>query len=554
MTESVEELILKLDDVDDVSQKIDLLNSISLRMFTFNPSEALANAEKAHRLATKRRDKGRVGESLRVMGICKVTMAQYHEALEGYRKARAIFEEIGDSKQLAATLHSIGFAYIRMGEYARALEMLERCLEIRRELGDETGEVQTLNIVGLCYTGLADYTRALDHYLQCLNIYERLGDQTGITWTIADIGTVLIQLGELDRALEYSTRSLDLSRALVDKRIERAALLNLGIIHGMHGQFDEALAHFTPALTLSRELGDRADEALTLAHIGRLYARREKPEEAFDYFFPALEIAQQIGAQHQEFDLRKLIGEVHLALGNPESLECFEFALEGATRLGDRQLQLEIHENLSRYYEQNGDATSALRHYKLHAQIREEILGRDKQRAILQLEMRAEMEQAEKEQQSLRHRNDQLEQAMEHKAKELTTLTLHLVEKNHFLDALKKEMAEHAGELDGKARVVIRSLMRQVEGNISGEDDWKAFEAQFEQVHHDFLRNLVTTYPDLTRTELKVCALLKLNLASKEIANMLSTDVRNIESHRYRIRKKLKLRGDIPFTTFFAQM
>ena len=127
----------------------------------------------------------------------------------------------------------------------------------------------------------------------------------------------------------------------------------------MHGQFDEALAHFTPALTLSRELGDRADEALTLAHIGRLYARREKPEEAFDYFFPALEIAQQIGAQHQEFDLRKLIGEVHLALGNPESLECFEFALEGATRLGDRQLQLEIHENLSRYYEQNGDAGSS---------------------------------------------------------------------------------------------------------------------------------------------------------------------------------------------------
>ena len=206
---------------------------------------------------------------------------------------------------------------------------------------------------------------------------------------------------------------------------------------------------------------------------------------------------------------------------------------------GDRITMLEIHHALSHYYQAMGDNAEALKHYKEHVRLKEEITGQQQQRAMMQLQLRSEIERAEKEREIMRLENLRLEQEMEHKQKELTAKALHLVEKNQFLDSLKQEMQEVAQSLEGKHRPAMKGLMRQVDGNINSEEEWKAFEEQFETVHQGFIERLAKRYPKLTRTELKVCALLKLQMSTKEIANVLATTINNIEVQRYRIRKKL---------------
>jgi DNA-binding CsgD family transcriptional regulator len=77
--------------------------------------------------------------------------------------------------------------------------------------------------------------------------------------------------------------------------------------------------------------------------------------------------------------------------------------------------------------------------------------------------------------------------------------------------------------------------------------DWKAFEEEFEKVHPEFGSNISKKFPDLTPMELKLCALLRLNLNSRDISKLLSLSKRTIENHRHRIRQKLGIegRGDI---------
>jgi DNA-binding CsgD family transcriptional regulator len=94
--------------------------------------------------------------------------------------------------------------------------------------------------------------------------------------------------------------------------------------------------------------------------------------------------------------------------------------------------------------------------------------------------------------------------------------------------------------------------MQQVDRSVHTQDDWAAFENQFQRVHPDYIRILSERYPVLSRTELRVCALLKVGLATKEIARLLNVSVRDIENHRYRIRKKLAIGAGGDLATFLA--
>ena len=81
-------------------------------------------------------------------------------------------------------------------------------------------------------------------------------------------------------------------------------------------------------------------------------------------------------------------------------------------------------------------------------------------------------------------------------------------------------------------------------------EDWEQFSRHFDEVHNNFLSTLKTRYPDLSTTDMKLCAYLRINLTTKEIAQSLGISVRGVETSRYRLRKKLEVPGDTPLYNF----
>ena len=85
------------------------------------------------------------------------------------------------------------------------------------------------------------------------------------------------------------------------------------------------------------------------------------------------------------------------------------------------------------------------------------------------------------------------------------------------------------------------------------DSDWEQFEAHFDQVHENFLRNLRNAYPNLTPKDQKLCAYLRMNLTTKEIAPLMNISVRGVEISRYRLRKKLELETDTNLVDFIMK-
>lgn len=132
--------------------------------------------------------------------------------------------------------------------------------------------------------------------------------------------------------------------------------------------------------------------------------------------------------------------------------------------------------------------------------------------------------------------NEKLQDEIENKNRELAISTMSIVKKNRFLSSLKSQL----NTVPDKDRN-IRSVLREIDRNINSEDDWKFFEDAFNNADKDFLRGIRTKHASLTNHDLRLCAYLRLNLSSKEIAPLLNISVKSVEMKRYRLRKKLDL-------------
>lgn len=165
-----------------------------------------------------------------------------------------------------------------------------------------------------------------------------------------------------------------------------------------------------------------------------------------------------------------------------------------------------------------------------------------------------EREQMLSHQQLMRIKNEKLEAELKHKNVELANHTMNLVNKNDLLMHIKTEIKTLKMSLGPRfPNYHYRQLLKTINQNITSEDEWKTFEAHFDQIHENFFKRLMEQYPELTQSDLKLCAYLRMNLATKEIAPLLNISVRGVEARRYRLRKRLNLDHDANLVEFLLQ-
>jgi len=144
--------------------------------------------------------------------------------------------------------------------------------------------------------------------------------------------------------------------------------------------------------------------------------------------------------------------------------------------------------------------------------------------------------------------NRNLLSELEYKNKEVVNFALHIVEKNDFLEQLQKTIAESDKQKNFKQ---INKLIVQ---NLSIEKDRKEFKANVENVNEAFFLKLEEKFPKLTKNEKRLCALLRLNLSSKEIANVQNISPSSVNINRHRLRKKLNISKEENLSEFLNKV
>ncbi|WP_051229816.1 helix-turn-helix and ligand-binding sensor domain-containing protein [Psychroserpens burtonensis] len=173
---------------------------------------------------------------------------------------------------------------------------------------------------------------------------------------------------------------------------------------------------------------------------------------------------------------------------------------------------------------------------------------RQEEKLLFDADRDLEVKQLENEQELMALRNDQLRQDIENKNRELAISTMSLIKKNEFLNNIKEEL-KNANKSEG-----LNPVIKIIDKNLNNTDDWKFFEEAFNNADKDFLKKVKTKHVALTPNDLKLCAYLRLNLSSKEIAPLLNISPKSVEVKRYRLRKKMNLPHEASLTNYILEI
>jgi DNA-binding CsgD family transcriptional regulator/ligand-binding sensor domain-containing protein len=172
-----------------------------------------------------------------------------------------------------------------------------------------------------------------------------------------------------------------------------------------------------------------------------------------------------------------------------------------------------------------------------------------------------ELERLEMENKIMKLENEKLESDLttqrtqvELKNKELASQAININRKNEILNYIKKELDKVNKKVNFDAQFQLNLLNRKIKEDLNLEADWEYFKQYFDEVQGDFIKRLKDQYPELSPSDLKLCAYLRMNLSTKEIAPFLKISPRGVEIHRYRLRKKLGLSRDENLVNFLLNI
>ncbi len=156
------------------------------------------------------------------------------------------------------------------------------------------------------------------------------------------------------------------------------------------------------------------------------------------------------------------------------------------------------------------------------------------------------MKNMEAEQEIIRLQKEHLERDMAEKNGQLAASTMSLIKKNEFLSNLKEELKK--AETSN-----VKGVIKTIDQELREEDNWKMFQEAFKNTDKEFFEKIKAKHPELTPNDLRLCAYLRLNLSSKEIAPLINISVKSVEIKRYRLRKKMNLPRDVNLTDYIIE-
>ena len=196
-----------------------------------------------------------------------------------------------------------------------------------------------------------------------------------------------------------------------------------------------------------------------------------------------------------------------------------------------------------------------LRYMNMRAEKELRKVKKEKERQMKEQQMEFHLAEEKKEKELAKLRSKQLEVELKHKSSELSDSAMNLVRKNDMLQAIDQNMeqlSESVRREETKARLVkkIGDIRKEIKMHMNDDDNWNKFEENFNLVYDNFSQKIMEAFPQLKKSDLKLCVYLRMGLSSKEMASLLNTSVRSIETARYRLRKKLDIDTGSNLTDF----
>ncbi|NMH89386.1 tetratricopeptide repeat protein [Flavivirga algicola] len=579
----IDSLLKTLNNLPDGIEKVNTISALynAYLYKDINVAKKYANDE----LALSKRinfEKG-TATSLYHLGVYYNNIDEVDSSKAYYTKSLKIFEKINDNAAKANVNHGFAILEYSQGNFKQALEILKENIALYSKTPvDSSGLAVTYVLRSGIYRQQGKYNIALKESLSAVRIYEGLDEAIRKADALGALAAIEFNLENFSESIKYNRRALDIYQEHNDQMYSAQAMNDIGNTYYYLEQYDDALKYLEMSLSLSKKVNSKDLTATALGNMGKVYTKLDKPEQAIFNFNNSIDLTKKSGNQYKTIESLNDLGIVYNKINKPKkAIPLFDEAITLGKNIEANQNLRISHFNKSKSYSKLNKYKLAFDEYKKFAAVSDSIFNTSKSKQIEELRTIYETEKKEQQillqqneisllkqkgeinnlykilfgigfllsligfyavRQKLKHsrvEKEKLDLELDFKKKELTTHALHLAKKNEVLEGLKQQAKSFKASESGLKG--YNQLIRTINFDLKDDNNWENFSRYFQEVHKDFNATVKQKFPELTPNELRLMSLLKMNLSSKEIANILNISQEGIKKARYRLRKKLNI-------------
>ena len=589
----IDSLLEVLASTDDQQQVFELSERLWAEYINSDPNQALQQAERIIQIGENLQQDSILSNGYYKKGVCHAYMTNFDSSGVYFRKALTLFEAAENYEAIASVQRNIGQDFNMTSELDSALYYYQQASNNFGRIDDSVGIADIHNSVAVVYYMKGYYTLALDEAIAAERIFEQddaLGGDLNQNRMV--IATLYGEMKDTLNAIDYYQKTIDYFQANNLKRqYVSNTLILVDLLIPQYEKYPEVDDLVESMLSGAYEL-----DAPNILHEARSVEAKLAYQKG-DFAEARriqLDLVEQTTGEEQSLNHvfhTGGLGKTLIATGEyNRAIEYLKISEELAIQYGLEASEAEVKKQLSRAYEALGDFRNSLAYYKAYKTLDGKIYDEERTRRFDELRTIFEIEKKEaalalqaEEIKTLdaeakanrlsatlygtgmisfilisgllffgfrqRMKKNQLEreqqeamfrQELDYKKKELTSQTLHLVQKNTFIQEMRERLEEIKKEpnlFQKEFHKLISSLRRQ-----AGEDEtWEVFKSYFSQVHNDFDQNLKQVAGEITENDVRLASFLRMNLTTKEIASLLNVLPDSVLKSKYRLKKKLQL-------------
>lgn len=566
-------LITLLSNTDENLDKVIYYNKLAEHFKDSDPERALYYSRQALALGNKLQSVESCALTNKIMGEIFENKHNYQPSINYYLISIKHYKNLEENLQLAILYNKLGHIYINNHyDYDQGLAYFNTALQHAEKVNDLKEMATSINSIGGIYYYREDYDKAFIYFRDALKIRENLGNQIDIAASLNNIGEIHRLKGNFVQAMDYYNQAIKINEK--HKHLKNLAInyLNTGLIYSAIDESQKARSSFLQSISLNNQNKDTISLIRVYSELGNHFNKYKQYDSALLVFQQVMEISKANNLLEGQLDAGLGLsianegkGNIKKALDNYRLYTMFKDSLFVKTKadqldelhtrfsLDLKEKELELKDNeialLQReqkifHFRQLLLLLSLLLLIIFTILIYSKLQSKYKKNRLF-LEQEAALSKAKQQ---------LMEHELKNKNNELTNFALHLVEKNKFLHELKSELKNLRNAPVAMREDRIKELTINVQQNINLQKDLEEFQKSIDQVNASFFQKLKNNFSNLTKNEEHLCAMLRLNLSSKEIASLNNISVRAVEMGRYRLRKKFNIPAHHSLSTFLQEL
>lgn len=555
--------------------KVNVLLKLGEHYCSIENEKALGFLQEAYTISTSKSYTIGMGKSLLWQGRVYYYKDDYRLGLKYFDKAKSILEKTDEWNDISFIFFGKGEIYKIRGDYIHALEMYKEAIKYAEMAGNETLLSSYYGSIGVVLLNRNDIEKALGYFKKSIAMKEAIDDQKGISNILTCMGLTYERLGKLDSSLFYHKKALEIRISLEMDRAIAGSEYNIGNIQTKLENYIEAEEALNIALNNFSALEEKTGMIITKLQLAKTHNRQGK-SDAIEIAEEALTMASNIDNPNLISHAYKVLSELYYTNNNYKSSYDYlkkhktiqdslfntekeriltEIEEEFQSELKDREIA--SWKDKSRVQQNNNILLIILSIVLLGLLILFISMLRYKSTAFKRQQRLLEQDNIIRSQESklIEKENTILQEQLESKNRELAAKALEMLRLNETISSIISKLEEfnHSAVTNPEMVKHIKEIIHDLE-NQTKQNIWNEFDKIFKNIHSDFYSKLLQICPDLTATEIKTAALLKLNLTTKEIAAIAFKSEGGVKTTRYRLRKKLGLTGDEKLIPFLMQI